>query len=75
MSSMDPGVVHSARPAMAGGSATPEWSHLIEAAARVIAENPEIGSCHLRLQAALQRVKVLEDKVDRLTTDLEKVSL
>jgi hypothetical protein len=48
---------------------------VVEAAAKVLASNPEIGSCQLRLQAALHRVRCLEDKVDQLTLDLEKVTV
>uniref|UniRef100_A0A914WBE5 Uncharacterized protein n=1 Tax=Plectus sambesii TaxID=2011161 RepID=A0A914WBE5_9BILA len=45
---------------------------VVEAAAKVLASNPEIGSCQLRLQAALHKVRFLEDKVDQLTIDLEQ---
>lgn len=35
--------------------------------------SPEFSSYHLRLEAAAQRVKLLEEKVDRLQSELDKV--
>lgn len=59
-----------------------EWSSLVDAATRAIegmtknamsnSNSPETGY-HLKYQAALQRIKLLEEKSDRLLYELEKV--
>lgn len=58
-------------------SSSTTWDHqsMVEKAAEVLAKNPEIGTCQLRLQAALQKSRVFEEKYDRVMIDYEKVQV
>ncbi len=46
---------------------------MVEKAAEVLAKNPEIGTYQLRLQAALQKARLFEEKYERVVTECEKV--
>jgi hypothetical protein len=81
-----PAEVVSARPAIAGNTVDHRllfsdhqqpigWEHpsMVEKAAEVLAKNPEIGTYQLRLQAALQKARLFEEKYERVVTECEKV--
>ncbi len=61
---------------MSGGGVdglTSDWNTgVLEAAARVLANNPPLASCQLQLQNALHRIHTLEAQVQRLTVLIQQ---
>jgi hypothetical protein len=50
-----------------------DWNAgVLEAAARVLANNPPLASCQLQLQNALHRIHSLEAQVQRLTVLIQQ---